>query len=79
MTGGTDVANHVAGPVLRKGVIREAARASDSYGLVLVLVAAGYLVLSVGWTNGTPIVLAAALTGITALLAFIRLMCGAIS
>lgn len=70
MTGGTDVANHVAGPVLRKGVIREAARASDSYGLVLVLVAAGYLVLSVGWTNGTPIVLAAALTGITALLAF---------
>jgi hypothetical protein len=35
-----------------------------------VLVAADYLVLSVGWTNGTPIVLAAALTGITALLAF---------
>jgi hypothetical protein len=51
-------------------VIREAARASDSYGLLLVLVAADYLVLSVGWTNGTPIILGTALTGITALLAF---------
>jgi hypothetical protein len=38
--------------------------------LLLVLVAADYLVLSVGWTKGTPIIAATALTGITALLAF---------
>jgi Ion channel len=59
-----------SGPSLRRGVIREAARASDSYGLLLVLVAMDYIVLSVGWTNGTPIILATALIGITALLAF---------
>ena len=29
-----------------------------------------YIVLSVGWTNGTPIILATGLIGITALLAF---------
>jgi hypothetical protein len=70
VTSGTDTANDQAGLALRNGVIREAARASDSYGLLLVLVAADYVVLSVGWTKGTPIVLAATLIGITALLAF---------
>ena len=70
MTGEPDMANSPTRPALRRGVIREAARASDSYGLLLVLVAMDYIVLSVSWTNGTPIILATALVGITALLAF---------
>ena len=70
MTGAPDISNSPTRPALRRGVIREAARASDSYGLLLVLVAMDYIVLSVGWTNGTPIILATSLIGITALLAF---------
>ena len=70
MTDGSDVAGKITRPTLQRGVVREAAEASDSYGLLLVLVAMDYIVLSVGWTNGTPIILATALIGITALLAF---------
>ena len=70
MTTRSDIANKTTGPTLRRGMVREAARASDSYGLLLVLVAMDYIVLSVGWTNGTPIILATSLIGITALLAF---------
>jgi Ion channel len=70
VTTSPDTATQPSGPTLRRGVIREAARASDSYGLLLVLVAMDYIVLSVGWTNGTPLILATALVGITALLAF---------
>ena len=68
VTTNPDVAT--TGPTLRRGAVREAARASDSYGLLLVLVVADYIVLSVGWTTGAPIILATALVGITALLAF---------
>ena len=57
-------------PALRRGVIRDAAKASDSYGLLLLLVVTDYIVLSVGWTTGAPIILATGLTGLTALLAF---------
>ena len=70
VTAGPDMADSTTGPTLRRGVVREAARASDSYGLLLVLVAIDYIVLSVGWTSGTPIILATGLIGITALLAF---------
>ncbi len=70
VTGEPDIANSPTRPALRRGVIREAAKASDSYGLLLILVVVDYLVLSVGWTTGAPIILATALIGITALLAF---------
>jgi len=70
VTTSPDIANKTTGPNLRRGMVREAAKASDSYGLLLVLVAMDYIVLSVGWTNGTPIILATGLIGITALLAF---------
>lgn len=70
MTGAPDVVNSPTRPALRRGVIREAARASDSYGLLLVLVAMDYIVLSVGLTNGAPIILSTVFVGITALLAF---------
>ena len=70
MTTSPDVADRTTGPGPRRGMLREAAKASDSYGLLLGLVALDYLVLSVGWTSGTPIILATGLIGITALLAF---------
>jgi voltage-gated potassium channel len=70
VTGAPDIEDSPTRPALRRGVIREAARASDSYGLLLVLVAMDYIVLSVGWTNGAPAILGTALIGITALLAF---------
>ncbi len=70
MTANPGMADKTTRPTLRRGMVREAARASDSYGLLLVLVAMDYIVLSVGWTSGTPIILATGLIGITALLAF---------
>jgi hypothetical protein len=70
VAGGPETANSSTQPALRRGMLREAARASDSYGLLLVLVAMDYFVLSIGWTNGAPAILAIALIGITALLAF---------
>jgi hypothetical protein len=51
-------------------MLREAARASDSYGLLLLLVVIDYIVLSVGWTTGVPTILSTGLIGVTALLAF---------
>ena len=43
-------------PVLRRGMLREAARASDSYGLLLVLVFIDYLLLSVPWEGPSQVV-----------------------
>ncbi len=54
----------------RRRMLREAARASDSYGLLFVLVIIDYIVLSVGWTTGTPLILSTGLIALTAILAF---------
>jgi hypothetical protein len=56
--------------LMRREAVRDIARASDSYGLLLCLVVLDYLVLSVDWTHGWPIVATTALIGLTALLAF---------
>jgi Ion channel len=70
VTSGPDMANSLTQPALRRRMLREAARASDSYGLLLLVVVLDYIVLSGGWTAGVPLILSTALTGITALLAF---------
>ena len=70
MTSDPGVRSGHASSVLRKGVIRDAARASDSYGLLLILVLIDYVMLSVGWTGGWVLVVSTAFIGLTALLAF---------
>ncbi len=56
--------------LIQRGVVREAARATDSYGLLLILVVIDYIILSVGWSGGVPTILSTAFIGVTALLAF---------
>lgn len=70
MTGDPGEANGHTGSVLRRGVIRDTARASDSYGLLLILVLIDYVMLSVGWTGRWSLVVSTAFIGLTALLAF---------
>ncbi|HXX89740.1 MAG TPA: ion channel [Acidimicrobiales bacterium] len=57
-------------PIIRRGVLREAARASDSYGLLLFLVLVDYILLSVGWTGDIANLVATAFICATALLGF---------
>jgi hypothetical protein len=64
---------HPAGaptPMLRRGMLREAARASDSYGLLLVLVFIDYLLLSVPWEGPPQVVVSTIFICATALLGF---------
>ena len=71
VTSGPDLANtNSVTRAWRRGVIRDAARGSDSYGLVFLLVVMDYIVLSVGWTSGVPAIVGTALIGVTALVAF---------
>jgi hypothetical protein len=70
MTGDPVETNGHAPSILRRGVIRDAARASDSYGLLLILVLIDYVTLSVGWTGRWALVVSTAFIGLTALLAF---------
>ena len=52
------------------GLLRQAARSSDSYGLVLGLVLIDYVLLSVGWTGGWALVVQTGFVGLTALIGF---------
>jgi hypothetical protein len=56
--------------LLRRGVLREAARASDSYGLLLLLILIDYVLLSLGGTSGWDMIFKAVFVGLTALLGF---------
>jgi Ion channel len=56
--------------VLSRVVLREIATATDSYGLLLLLVIVDFVILSVGWETGWPSISATAFIGLTALLAF---------
>jgi Ion channel len=55
---------------LRRGMLREAAVASDSYGLLLFLVLIDYVILSVGWTGDLANIVATGFVCLTALLGF---------
>jgi ABC-type phosphate/phosphonate transport system permease subunit len=57
-------------PLLRRGMLREAAVASDSYGLLLVLVLIDYVILSIGWTGDLANIVSTAFVCLTALLGF---------
>ena len=57
-------------PFLRRGMLREAARASDSYGLLLFLVFVDYLLLSVPWEGSAQVITSTIVICLTALLAF---------
>jgi hypothetical protein len=64
------VSDPEAAPAILRRALREVARASDSYGLLLLLVIVDYVVLSVDWARGWPIVTSTVAIGLTALLAF---------
>jgi drug/metabolite transporter (DMT)-like permease len=70
MTTAGDDTVHASAPVLRRGMLREAASASDSYGLLLVLVFIDYLLLSIPWEGPPQIVLSTVFVCATALLGF---------
>jgi hypothetical protein len=70
MTAGPDDAQAAQQPLLRRGVLREAAAASDSYGLLLFLILIDYVLLSVDWTGGWALITDSFFIGITALLGF---------
>ena len=52
------------------GLLRLAARAPDSYGLLLALLLVDYTALTVTWTGSVPLVVRSVLFGLTVLLAF---------
>jgi hypothetical protein len=66
----TDAGAQDPTPLLRRGMLREAARASDSYGLLLVLVFVDYLLLSVPWEGPYQVVTSTVFVSATALLGF---------
>jgi hypothetical protein len=70
MTTEPDDGHGVEQPLLRRGVLREAAAASDSYGLLLVLILIDYILLSVDWTGGWALIVDSLFIGMTALLGF---------
>jgi hypothetical protein len=51
-------------------MFRQAARAPDSYGLLLLLLLIDYVILSIGWTGPWALVVTTLFIGLTALLAF---------
>jgi hypothetical protein len=53
-----------------RGLLRLAARAPDSYGLLLVLLIVDYTALTVTWTGSVALVVRSVLFGLTVLLAF---------
>jgi hypothetical protein len=55
---------------IRRGVLRELARAPDSYGLLLVLLFVDYLILSIQWSGSVELMVSMLFIGLTALLAF---------
>jgi len=57
-------------PVVRRGMFREAARASDSYGLLLFLVFIDYILLSVPWEGAAQVIVSTLFICATALLGF---------
>lgn len=68
-----DVAGDPTGspPQLRRSaLLRAAARAPDSYGLLLVLLLVDYVMLSVGWTGDVAVVVTTAFIAATSVLAF---------
>ncbi|HUO47675.1 MAG TPA: ion channel [Acidimicrobiales bacterium] len=56
--------------MVRRGMLREAAKASDSYGLLLFLVFIDYLLLSVPWEGPYQVVTSTLFVSATALLGF---------
>ena len=70
MTTGPGDAHAPQQPLLRRGVLREAAAASDSYGLLLFLILIDYVLLSIDWTGGWALVTDSLFIGLTALLGF---------
>ena len=53
---------------MQRGLLKDAARASDSYGLLLGLLVIDYVLLSVGWEGGAQTVILTAFIAATALL-----------
>jgi hypothetical protein len=56
--------------IRRGGILGQAARAPDSYALLLLLLIIDYVILSVGWTGSWALIVTTALLGLTAVLAF---------
>jgi Ion channel len=54
----------------RGSLLRQAARAPDSYALLLLLLVVDYVILSVGWTGSWALIVTTAFLGLTAVLAF---------
>jgi hypothetical protein len=54
----------------RRALLRQAARAPDSYALLLVLLLIDYVILSIGWTGAWSLIVTTMFIGLTALLAF---------
>jgi len=59
-----------SGTLGRGGILRQAARAPDSYALLLLLLIIDYVILSVGWTGSWALIVTTAFLGLTAVLAF---------
>jgi hypothetical protein len=58
-----------ADAITRRALLRQAARAPDSYALLLVVLLIDYVILSVGWTGPWAIVVTTMFIGLTSLLA----------
>jgi hypothetical protein len=54
----------------RRAMLRQAARAPDSYALLLLLLLIDYVILSIGWTGSWSLIVTTMFIGLTALLAF---------
>jgi hypothetical protein len=54
----------------RSGILSQAARAPDSYALLLLLLIVDYVILSVGWTGSWALIVTTAFLSLTAVLAF---------
>ena len=54
----------------RGGILSQAARAPDSYALLLLLLIIDYVILSVGWTGSWALIVTTGFLGLTAVLAF---------
>jgi hypothetical protein len=52
------------------GILRVAARAPDSYGLLLTLIVIDYILLSVNWEGGLQLVVSTVFIGLTGLVGF---------
>jgi Ion channel len=57
-------------PVTRRAMLRQVARAPDSYALLLLLLLVDYVILSVGWTGAWALLVTTLFIGLTALLTF---------